>query len=1139
MATRTFTITQSGATRTFTVSSGVGPAGSGGGGDALVADPLSQFAATTSAQLAGVLTDETGTGSAVFATSPTLTSPVLNTGVSGTAILDEDDLASDSDTQLATQQSIKAYVDDAIKAVTITAKVNEAGGITKGQVVFISGATGGFPQVSLADNTDFAKSDVLAVATETKTNGQNVAITIAGLVANIDTSAYTEGAVLYLGTSGNITETHPTGIYAVERIGHAVKINASTGSILVELDGLTVINDHDGIMRHQIVNQNAGTSASAAYTIVNDAAYRSSLSMVGSNYAVVAGISNSLIIYNEGYNKTVNAVDGNYGFEWWTDETDSHNLTSTSKMSLTADGELHTLCQTIDHTATEADDHALEIDCDAAGFGDVKAIDVAYDTGAITTGQDESIILVNIDESAATGGDVTALEVLATEGSANINGMLTGVGVNPIEQLSGVFVDMDSALVNATDRLTDFTTAGSDVQMFVADDDTVTIGSSAKFEEIEFLLAITANLSIRPDFEFSTGSGTWTTFTPVDGTNGMRNTGVIAWLDGDIPTWAVGTGSEYLIRITRQRNTLSTPPTESKVQIAAATEYKWDKDGDLIVNTVTATGNVDSANTGANAPVSTAQEAAIEAEAQALNVKTQYGATGDGVTDDTAAIQAAITAALAADRSVFIPAGDYKLTDELDVPSGSIILGESWVGTTLTQTGTNKHVFHMTSDGPRYGFTHIEDLWLVGPGMGATTGYGLFGDGDPNGLNNCTFRKIRSTGFNKGGYFDTVDNSVFEQCNWGNSGNTNNVGLHITGNSNAVSIISNTCFSTTLGLQISSGNAIGIRGFEMGGGGQTGEILIDGAAQVAIRDFNAEWWPVGDSVDNIAIDARHAQASVVIENAHIRYGATGVSGYSLALSTGQVVLKNCSLSATYSEGGKDSAIRQTSSINSLLVAENCSSVCVNIYNTGGTFKARTRVGLFPAEPEASGLSASENHRGRFIFRTLLDSVSSDDTLSIAIRIAAGTYAWVNLLDYYVDKLAGGGGSPAFLTAQNTFTGQRQTLQHSGYPAWAIRTGADAGGASRAVFGITTANNFGLTGANAGDTYISAKSGGDLVFGSNTGTTGQTSRFRIKDDGVLSFDTQPTTYADDSAATTGGLVTGDIYKTSTGQLMVVL
>jgi len=44
-------------------------------------------------------------------TSPTATSAVLNTGVSGSAVLDEDDLSSNSATKLATQQSIKAYVD--------------------------------------------------------------------------------------------------------------------------------------------------------------------------------------------------------------------------------------------------------------------------------------------------------------------------------------------------------------------------------------------------------------------------------------------------------------------------------------------------------------------------------------------------------------------------------------------------------------------------------------------------------------------------------------------------------------------------------------------------------------------------------------------------------------------------------------------------------------------------------------------------------------------------------------------------------------------------------------------------------------------------------------------------------------------
>lgn len=46
-------------------------------GDALVANPLSQFAATTSAQLAGVISDETGTGALVFQNTPTLSTPQI------------------------------------------------------------------------------------------------------------------------------------------------------------------------------------------------------------------------------------------------------------------------------------------------------------------------------------------------------------------------------------------------------------------------------------------------------------------------------------------------------------------------------------------------------------------------------------------------------------------------------------------------------------------------------------------------------------------------------------------------------------------------------------------------------------------------------------------------------------------------------------------------------------------------------------------------------------------------------------------------------------------------------------------------------------------------------------------------------
>ena len=55
-----------------------------------------------------------GKATADLLSNKTLASAVLNTAVTGTAIKDEDNMASDSATHIATQQSIKAYVDDHI-----------------------------------------------------------------------------------------------------------------------------------------------------------------------------------------------------------------------------------------------------------------------------------------------------------------------------------------------------------------------------------------------------------------------------------------------------------------------------------------------------------------------------------------------------------------------------------------------------------------------------------------------------------------------------------------------------------------------------------------------------------------------------------------------------------------------------------------------------------------------------------------------------------------------------------------------------------------------------------------------------------------------------------------------------------------
>jgi Pectate lyase superfamily protein len=100
-----------------------------------------------------------------------------------------------------------------------------------------------------------------------------------------------------------------------------------------------------------------------------------------------------------------------------------------------------------------------------------------------------------------------------------------------------------------------------------------------------------------------------------------------------------------------------------------------------------------------------------------------YGATGNGTTDDTTAVQDTLDAASAAGGGVvYVPEGTYLLTATLTVYSRLSIRGDGDQVSVLRQSGpaaTGLRGIDVT-------FLDVRDLQLRGPGSGSASGPGIF-----------------------------------------------------------------------------------------------------------------------------------------------------------------------------------------------------------------------------------------------------------------------------------------------------------------------------------------------------------------------------------------------------------------------------
>jgi len=193
------------------------------------ANKLSALAATTSAELAGVISNETGTGALVFAESPTLVSPALGTPAS--AVLTN-----------ATGLPTAGHVDASVTGVKLSATAGSKSIVREGKTIATAaGATNEYiiaPEAGSLTSVEINPLDALAAndtnyITWTVVNlGQNGAGSTAMLaVDNANTTKATGGTALAVNTKRTLT-IHGTEANLVVAQGDKIQIVATVSGTL-------------------------------------------------------------------------------------------------------------------------------------------------------------------------------------------------------------------------------------------------------------------------------------------------------------------------------------------------------------------------------------------------------------------------------------------------------------------------------------------------------------------------------------------------------------------------------------------------------------------------------------------------------------------------------------------------------------------------------------------------------------------------------------------------------------------------------------------------------------------------------------------------------------------------------------------
>jgi hypothetical protein len=144
--------------------------------------------------------------------------------------------------------------------IILSVKNVSGGSLSKGTVVHVSPSvsppSGNVLEVIAADNTSASTMPAVGVLNSTLADAAEGEAVAFGALSGIDTSSFTAGDEVFVGTSGGLTTTKPTGTSYIQKIAVVVKSHATTGSI--EIFGAGRTNDVPAPLYVDVPNSRVG-----------------------------------------------------------------------------------------------------------------------------------------------------------------------------------------------------------------------------------------------------------------------------------------------------------------------------------------------------------------------------------------------------------------------------------------------------------------------------------------------------------------------------------------------------------------------------------------------------------------------------------------------------------------------------------------------------------------------------------------------------------------------------------------------------------------------------------------------------------------------------------------------------------------